>query len=417
MSKSKKGHRLYGIAVLVIIGIVLVSGCVEKSTEGQANSIETKDNPVEELWSDERPTTNINKSPILDTIGNKIVNEGNTLTFTINASDPDNDVLTYSASNLPSGAIFNAVTQTFSWTPTQAKGSYKVAFTVSDGNLSDSETITITVEPPAESTTKHFENTSLSGKSRENQIWSGEILIIGDTHIDGDLTILSGTVVKFAVGDNVGWGNEILPDGYNDLDPTRLKNYEVTHSDISVSGKLIAKGTPDKRIIFTSAASKPDYADWVGIHIGADKSIMEYSIVEWSRHGIGLGNNIPNTIIRNNIINHTLWGSISSGYSSAQIYGNEIWESGHEGIDVQGGDPTIENNKIYNVHTGIVILSGSATVKNNVMINVGDGIYTASGATPILENNHVELAPSDSKLKWSYGNFSYVMFGNPIIKK
>ena len=144
---------------------------------------------------------------------------------------------------------------------------------------------------------------------------------------------------------------------------------------------------------------------------------MEYSIVEWSRHGIGLGNNIPNTIIRNNIINHTLWGSISSGYSSAQIYGNEIWESGHEGIDVQGGDPTIENNKIYNVHTGIVILSGSATVKNNVMINVGDGIYTASGATPILENNHVELAPSDSKLKWSYGNFSYVMFGNPIIKK
>jgi len=144
---------------------------------------------------------------------------------------------------------------------------------------------------------------------------------------------------------------------------------------------------------------------------------MEYCVVEWSRHGIGLGHNTPNTIIRNNIINYTFWGSISSGYSSAQIYDNEIWESGHEGIDVQGGNPIIENNKIYNAHTGIVILSGSATVKNNAMINVGDGIYVASGATPALENNHVELASSDSKLEWSYGNFSYVMFGNPIIKE
>ncbi len=264
---------------------------------------------------------------------------------------------------------------------------------------------------------KHVENTSMSGKFHENQIWSGEILITGDTHIDGDLTILPGTVVKFVVGDDIGWGNEIPPDGYNDLDPTRLRSYEITHSDLVVNGKLIAKGTPDKRIVFTSAASEPDYADWVGIHIGSDRSIMEYSIVEWSRHGIALGPNTPNTIVRNNVINYTFWGSISSGYSSSQIYDNEIWESGHEGIDVQGGSPIIENNRIYNAHTGIVILNGSATVRNNTMINVGNGVHIASDATPTLENNHIELAPSDSRLEWGYGNFSYVMFGDPIIKE
>lgn len=37
--------------------------------------------------------------------------------LTISATDPDNDPLTYSASNLPPGASFNPVTQTFSWTP------------------------------------------------------------------------------------------------------------------------------------------------------------------------------------------------------------------------------------------------------------------------------------------------------------
>jgi hypothetical protein len=83
---------------------------------------------------------------------------------------------------------------------------------------------------------------------------------------------------------------------------------------------------------------------------------------------------------------------------------------------VQGGNPLIENNKIYNAHTGIVVLSGSAIIKNNRMINVGSEIYVASGATPVLENNHGELAPNDSEMEWSYGNFSYVTFGNAVIK-
>ncbi len=263
---------------------------------------------------------------------------------------------------------------------------------------------------------KRVENTSISGQFGENQIWSGEILITGDTRVDGDLTILPGTVVKFDVGDDIGWGNEISPDGYNDMDPTRLRSYETTHSDLVINGKLIAMGIPDKKIVFTSAASTPNYADWLGIHIGGDKSIMEYTIVEWSRHGISMAPNTPNTIIRNNIINYTFWGSISSGFSSSQIYNNEIWEAGHEGIDVQGGNPIIENNRIYNAHTGIVILDGSAIIRNNTMINVGNGLHIEPDATPTSENNHVELAPGDSALEWRYGNFAYKMFGDPVVR-
>ncbi|MEW6063038.1 MAG: tandem-95 repeat protein [Nanoarchaeota archaeon] len=87
-----------------------------------------------------------NTAPTLNQIGDKSVNENQTLTFTISATDAENDTLTYSASGLPSGAIFDAGTQTFTWTPdfTQA-GSYQVNFSVSDGQLMDSELITITV--------------------------------------------------------------------------------------------------------------------------------------------------------------------------------------------------------------------------------------------------------------------------------
>ncbi|MDP3790309.1 MAG: putative Ig domain-containing protein, partial [Candidatus Omnitrophota bacterium] len=78
---------------------------------------------------------NVSKPPVLDPIGNKTVSEMGLLNFTISASDPEGDALTYSASNLPTGASFNAATRTFSWAPTyQQSGIYsKVRFEVTDG--------------------------------------------------------------------------------------------------------------------------------------------------------------------------------------------------------------------------------------------------------------------------------------------
>lgn len=89
---------------------------------------------------------NVNRTPVLNTIGNKTINEGALLTFTISGSDPDGDPLTYSAEDLPSGASFDPDTQAFSWTPTfEQAGTYNVTFKVTDGSLSDEEEIVITV--------------------------------------------------------------------------------------------------------------------------------------------------------------------------------------------------------------------------------------------------------------------------------
>jgi hypothetical protein len=85
--------------------------------------------------------------PVLNAIGNKSINEGSTLSFTISATDADGDAMTYSASNLPVGATFNTATRTFSWTPgfSQAGVYASVRFQVSDGQMTDYEDITITV--------------------------------------------------------------------------------------------------------------------------------------------------------------------------------------------------------------------------------------------------------------------------------
>jgi len=88
-----------------------------------------------------------NHPPVLDPIRDKTVCKKQTLTFTISGSDPDGDVLTYSVGVLPPGAVFDPLTQTFTWTPQAGQeGAYPVTFTVTDsGGLFDSETVTITV--------------------------------------------------------------------------------------------------------------------------------------------------------------------------------------------------------------------------------------------------------------------------------
>lgn len=91
-----------------------------------------------------------NQAPVLEAIGNKAVNEGAVLQFTLSASDPDGDNLTHSVANLPAGATFDSQTATFSWTPDfNQEGNYEnIEFTVTDDGIPmelDTELITITV--------------------------------------------------------------------------------------------------------------------------------------------------------------------------------------------------------------------------------------------------------------------------------
>jgi len=94
--------------------------------------------------------TNVNRAPVLAAIGNKTVLENALLSFTVSATDPDADTLTYTATGLPTGASFDPATRTFSWTPSYTQsGTYPlVTFTVTDSGtpgLTASEAITITV--------------------------------------------------------------------------------------------------------------------------------------------------------------------------------------------------------------------------------------------------------------------------------
>jgi hypothetical protein len=156
---------------------------------------------VYDNWFGTAPPPVAGHPPTLNAIEPRTVRTGESLTFTISATDPDGDALTYSASNLPQGASFNPTTRTFSWTPTDDQtGLYSdVRFQVSDGSLTDSQTVSITV-------TSSSPQPDINGDSSVNvldmirvgQHWSeagANGWIAEDVNQDGTVNVLDATLV------------------------------------------------------------------------------------------------------------------------------------------------------------------------------------------------------------------------------
>jgi hypothetical protein len=93
-----------------------------------------------------------NRAPVLDPTADQEVGEGQLLTFSVGATDPDGDTLAYGIFNAPAGSTFDPATGLFSWRPRfDQGGSYPgIRFTVADpGGLGDEAEIAITVTESA----------------------------------------------------------------------------------------------------------------------------------------------------------------------------------------------------------------------------------------------------------------------------
>jgi hypothetical protein len=97
--------------------------------------------------------TPANAAPVLASITSPVtIPELSPFSFDANATDADGDTLTFSLSGNPSGSSINSSTGVFAWTPSEAQGAGDYTFTVmvSDGNLSDSQSVTIHVTEVAD---------------------------------------------------------------------------------------------------------------------------------------------------------------------------------------------------------------------------------------------------------------------------
>jgi len=103
---------------------------------------------------DREPVTitvnHVDRKPEIDPVADKEIDENQTLTIALSGTDldkEDQDKISFRIENLPEGAVFDAPTQKFTWTPTyDQSGSYAgINAIMIAGNMSDTSSFTITV--------------------------------------------------------------------------------------------------------------------------------------------------------------------------------------------------------------------------------------------------------------------------------
>jgi minor extracellular serine protease Vpr len=124
---------------------------------------------------------NTNRLPVIQPISNITISEMETVKFSVRATDPDGDMLVFSANNLPNKATLSTDGQ-FGWTPDYAQsGVYEISVEISDGADQAIEDFKITVidtgNPPTVKTAKP-ESCSCRVRPAENHRASGSALII-----------------------------------------------------------------------------------------------------------------------------------------------------------------------------------------------------------------------------------------------
>jgi hypothetical protein len=88
--------------------------------------------------------TNVNRPPKVAAIPDQKAKENESLSFKVEASDPDHDSLTLTATDLPTGAAFSG--GNFTWKPSEGQvGNYTVKFRAFDGSDSGLVAVLITV--------------------------------------------------------------------------------------------------------------------------------------------------------------------------------------------------------------------------------------------------------------------------------
>jgi hypothetical protein len=240
-----------------------------------------------------------------------------------------------------------------------------------------------------------------AGILERDETWSGEVLIVESVEVPAGVTlsIKPGTVVKF-------------------------KHYRHEYQEpderlnLIVDGKLVAIGTPEQPIWFTSDADDPMNGDWNTIHFhdAEDGSVIKYAIVEFAEHSnISLWNSSPT-------ISHVIsrWNNSEGIYMESNcspiIEYCMIYQNGFNGIAMEQFNENVRiryNYIAYNGSSGIHHMASSSVIEHNVIVGNQNGISFMDNSFALARYNTIR--DSRGAAIWSEtGDSSAVFLFNTV---
>jgi len=238
------------------------------------------------------------------------------------------------------------------------------------------------------------------GDLTRDETWEGEVRVTCSVNVleEATLTILPGTIIKFKHDRN-------------------YKTFE--RAGLFVRGTIIAKGTFEKQIWFTSDAPDPINGDWMGITVfNSKKSVFDYVIVEFAEIAITQFDSsvsVTNSIIRwiNSeglyaerstpiIKNNTLYGNAYHDialeqYNKDAVISNNYFKGGHHGVHFEKSTGIVKNNFFENYRVlktddpEFTISAGMESqiiIEDNKFQNVGKNLFAIDASVKSTLNNN-----------------------------
>ncbi|MCD4682300.1 MAG: hypothetical protein K8R86_03365 [Bacteroidales bacterium] len=205
-----------------------------------------------------------------------------------------------------------------------------------------------------------YSKTGYQSYTLQSQLLSDTVTLEGIT--------LSSTSIIYISG-NVGgeWNSDntyvVIDDIYLELNDTLIisPGTEIKFDgsyNLNVFGTLIANGTGNNPILFTSNSPSPSNVDWKGIIFNESSSNMLHCIVEYAVEQIRIfysNLNIDQCVFRHSIaVGFDILGG-SSIIQNSDFYDFDNWAFRIEG---EGDDTRIEHNEIHDMSYGIIARSG-----------------------------------------------------------
>lgn len=200
--------------------------------------------------------------------------------------------------------------------------------------------------------------------------WNGEIEITGDVHVPAGvtLTIAPGTTVRFK---KIG--------AESDRNLFGIESPYYPQAEIIVTGRLIARGTAVKPILFTSAEAKPQPADWAALNfLGSEGNVVENCRLEYAYNGVHAHG--AHVLIKNN--------TFAKNAVAISVKKEE------EALDTPGfgipADITVTGNLIEDNKGGINVRSSRAVItRNTIRDNKFFGIWIKEQCRGEISNNEI----------------------------
>jgi hypothetical protein len=204
------------------------------------------------------------------------------------------------------------------------------------------------------------------------------LVVIGK--INGDVTFGSQPSFPFVFGTGVGHDVIVNQNASLTIEPGTIVKINQNIYELIVNGSLVAKGTKDQPIVFTSIAD-----DCVGGDTNGDGNASQPTDDRWSR--IVFSESAGQCMMDHCII--AFGGYDISSKSMVYIYSDDvqiancyITQSQNDGLRILGAEPGIFGNLISHNENGVSLYDGANPLmhQNDIVDNWSRGLNNVSGA-------------------------------------